>query len=589
MMMWNIFIFPFVCLTLSVLYNYYYGTPINIVENPANNYDYIIVGAGTAGCVIASQLSKSGNASVLLIEAGGYFKWFSSVPLAAPLLQGTDANWAYQTEPQTFSSRGLRDQKQFVPRGKGLGGSGQMNYLLHSFGIPEDYANWPVGWSYADLLPYFKRTEDAMVVTTVSVKEELARAFHNAGIEISRENTSLILARHTLKNGARWSSYNAYLNKAWDRENLHILINTFVTKIIFDKLTARAVQIQHPNGTMDQIKANREIILCGGAFNTPQLLLLSGIGPANELKKYRIPVVSHLEKVGENLFDHLNVPIYIGLKTPVSVTLNKLMSLSEIFKYYAFGSGLLASTAILGTGITGHSGIVFFGMGSADESLLKDIANFHTTVKTSTDFGRMFAFHPTFEQTQSVISFCGIQTFRAIFPSYANSKQEGFIYLANCLQPKSRGRVTLGSSHFSDPPIIDPRYLQNDYDVTCTHKAINLAMDTLRTRQFMELGVTPHIPNLDECNHLKPDYSNLEFTNCLTRTAGLTSHHFGGTCQMGNRHDNRAVVDEHLRVIGVNGVRIVDASILPSPISGMPNSVIIAMAERAADIIMKIK
>ncbi|XP_046737604.1 neither inactivation nor afterpotential protein G-like [Diprion similis] len=557
--MWNIFIFPLVCLTLSILYSYYSGEPTNIVENPANNYDYIIVGAGTAGCVIASKLSKSGNASVLLIEAGGYFKWFSSVPLAAPLLQGTDANWAYQTEPQAFSSRGLRERKQFLPRGKGLGGSGHMNYLLHSFGIPEDYVNWPVGWSYADLLPYFKRVENTMAVSTVSVKGKLAQAFLDSGIEISRENTDLLLARHTLKNGARWSSYNAYLNQAWNRKNLHILMNTVVTKIIFDKLTARAIQIQHRNGRMDQLKANREIIVCGGAINTPQLLLLSGIGPANELKKHGIPVVSHLEKVGENLFDHLNVPIYIGLKTPVSVTLNKLMSLSEIFKYYAFGSGLLASTAILGTGITGQSGIVLFGMGSADESLLKDIANFHT------------------------------MTFRALFPSYNNSKQEGFIYLANCLQPKSRGRITLGSTHFSDPPIIDPRYLQNDYDIACTHKAINLALDTLKTRKFMELGVTPHIPDLDECNHLKPDYSNVEFTECLTRTVGLTSHHFGGTCRMGNKHDKGAVVDEYLRVIGVNGVRIVDASILPSPVSGMPNSVIIAMAERAADIIMEVK
>ncbi|XP_012252169.2 neither inactivation nor afterpotential protein G isoform X2 [Athalia rosae] len=553
--MWNLVLLSLVCLIVSLIYNFYLSEPISIVRYPKKNYDYI-VGAGTAGCVIASRLSESKEVSVLLVEAGGYFKWHSSIPLAAPLLQRTNSDWAYATDSQEYSSRGLRHQKQFWPRGKGLGGSGQMNFVLHSFGVPEDYSRWPAEWSYKNLLPYFRRVEEIINITVVSAEEKLARAFHKSGIEIAHKNATFSLASNTLKKGARSSSYHAYLKRAWSRKNLHILMNALVTKILFTKLRAEGIQVKYSSGKVERIMANKEIILCGGTVNTPQLLMLSGIGPVDELRKHHIPVVKQQEQVGRNLYDHLNVPIYVNLKAPVSVTLNKLKSFNEIFKFFVFGNGMLASNAIVGTGRSGHSGILLFGMGTVDESLLKEIANFHTS------------------------------TFRAVFPSYADPKLEGFIYLSSCLQPESRGNITLRSNESSDSPIINPGYLESDHDIECTHNAIQLALETLTTTGFVDLGASAHVPKLRECSNWPQDYTNHDFTECLTRTVGLTSHHPGGTCRMGKNHDSTAVVDEDLRVIGVDGLRIMDASVLPYPVSGTPNSVIIAMAERAADIIV---
>ncbi|XP_071565978.1 neither inactivation nor afterpotential protein G [Temnothorax nylanderi] len=552
--MWGHVSISIAILLASLLYHYYFREPASVVVYPETHYDYIVVGAGTSGCVIASRLSEMSNVTVLLVEAGGYFGWLSTMPLLAPMMQGTEVDWAYQTEPQVFSSRGLHGYRQNWPRGKGLGGSGQLNYLVHSFGRPEDYKRWPKGWSHADLLPYFQKVSDIMNVIPMPEEEYLTKAFVLAEESLKLDNVSLRKAMYTAKNGARWSTHHAYLRKAWNRKNLHILMNTLVAKILFKNSKTDGIKVIYKNGSVGKIGVRKEIILCAGTINTPQLLLISGIGPIGELKKHKIPVVRDLPEVGRNLFDHLNVPVYVNLRERVSITLVKLQTVPEVFNYFAFGTGWLATNGVMGFGRANNSGLLLFGVASTEEKLLKAISNFET------------------------------ETFRSLFPSYNDSMHEGFIYLVTCLQPKSRGSITLRSSNIRDPPKINPAYLQDPDDVMCTYRAINFALETLDTRLFREYGAKVHVPDFEECRHLRQDYRDVDYSECVMRIAGLTSYHPCGTCKIGA--DDDAVVDEELRVKGVSGLRIMDASVVPSPISGTPNSVLVAMAERASDLIL---
>ncbi|XP_011692823.1 PREDICTED: neither inactivation nor afterpotential protein G isoform X2 [Wasmannia auropunctata] len=513
--MWGHISISIAILLASLLYHYHFNEPASVIVNPETHYDYIVVGAGTSGCVIASRLSEMPNVTVLLVEAGGYFGWLSTVPLLAPMMQGTEVDWAYQTEPQVFSSRGLHGYKQNCPRGKGLGGSGQLNYLVHSFGRPEDYKKWPKGWSHADLLPYFQKVSDIMNVIPMPEEEYLTKAFVLAEESLKLDNVSLRKAMYTAKKGTRWSTHHAYLRKAWNRKNLHILMNTLVVKILFKNDKVDGVKVIYKDDSVGRIGARKEVILCAGTINTPQLLLISGVGPVNELKKHKIPVVQYLPGVGQNLFDHLNVPVYVNLRERVSITLVKLQTVPEVFNYFAFGTGWLATNGVMGFGRANNSGLLLFGVASAEEKLLKAISNFET------------------------------EAYRSLFPSYNDSMHEGFIYLVSCLQPKSRGSVTLRSNDIRDPPKINPAYLQDPDDVTCTYGAINFALETLNTRLFREYGAKVHVPDFEECRHLRQDYRDVDYSECVMRIAGLTSHHPCGTCRIGA--DDDAVVDEELR------------------------------------------
>ncbi|XP_011500444.1 PREDICTED: neither inactivation nor afterpotential protein G [Ceratosolen solmsi marchali] len=590
--MWNYLIFSGLFAIVSLLLTQNLKRPISIVDRGKTRYDYVIVGAGTAGCVMASRLSANSNTTVLLVEAGGYFGWLSTIPIAAPILQKSYMDWAYKTESQSFSSKGLLDNRQNIPRGKGLGGSGQLNYLVHSFGRPEDYSHWPEGWSHVELQPYFHRVTKLVRARAALVKEDLARAMREAANSLWGSGASFAEAQTTLYKGARWSTYHSHLRAAWDRANLHILVDTTVTRVS-DLLSLRAiacpphlrkttveyttltpfaslelkilldkenkivgVEVQYEDGLSEEIEATEEVILCAGAIGTPHLLMISGIGPRDQLDKFKIPVQLDVPAVGKNYIDHFNMPVYVQLKSPVSITLKKLQSISTIVQYFLFGTGLLASNGIMGIARVNDSAVLLAGIASTDEKLLKIISNYRT------------------------------KTFRSLFPSYADPMRHGFIFMSNCLQPKSRGNITLGSNSIFDRPIIEPAFLERYEDVACTINAIRLGLSIIRTPLFRKFGAEVHVPDIEECQDLVQDYRDDAFAECVIRVAGLTSHHPTGTCKMGNS-DEDGVVDEFLRVHGIQGLRIVDASVLPIPVSGMPNSVIIVLAERLAGIILQ--
>ncbi|XP_063232717.1 neither inactivation nor afterpotential protein G isoform X2 [Bacillus rossius redtenbacheri] len=576
---------------------------IGIITTPNTTYDYIIVGGGTAGCVMANQLSANGSVSVLLVEAGQHFSWLSTVPLLATLLQGTANDWRYCTVPQATSSFGLWNKSSAWPRGKGLGGSGAMNYLLHFPGTDEDLDAWEAagaeGWGSAHLRPYIRRVQGGpdcllarcpggygallkrdgprcpldtsrdqpckleggtMHVTTVDVRlSPLARAFAEAGRLLGLPFGP---AQSTVRRGQRWGSLDAYLRPALHRPNLHVLLGTLVAKVEFAPrlrddnsiaAVATGVRLQGPAGESWEVSSRRDVILSAGAVNTPQILLLSGVGPRDELSQLGVDVVADLA-VGKNLHDHMNMPLYVSVEAPVSTTLDKVFTLAEVLKYIASGEGLLASSSIVGVGSApGNLGLVLFGLGSTNEQLLRDIVNLTP------------------------------DTFGAQFPFSGNRSREGFVMLASCLQPRSRGTVRVAGTDPAQPPLIDPRYLEHPADLQCMVQAVQLAAHVVASEPFRRLGARLHLPRLQRC----AGPGDARYLGCAVRTAAITGHHPGGTCRVGRAGDRGVVVDPELRVVGVDGLRVVDASILPTPVSGCPNSVLVAMAERAADIITR--
>uniref|UniRef100_A0A182YAF4 Glucose-methanol-choline oxidoreductase N-terminal domain-containing protein n=1 Tax=Anopheles stephensi TaxID=30069 RepID=A0A182YAF4_ANOST len=421
------------------------------------SFDYIIVGAGTAGCVLANRLSENPNVTVLLVEAGDTFGSASIIPLISTAMQGTKYDWAFRTTPQKYSSHGLGNNQQLLPRGKGLGGSGQINYMLHFTGIPEDFDRW----------------------------ERLGARDWN------------------------WRGMKPYLDK-----------------------------LNHPAAAGDQDGDDDVLQDC----------------KQEELTG---------EELYENYFDHLNLPLFVSINATASVTMDKVLSVDSIRQYLQHGRGVLSTTAIAGIGSPrgGRYGIILFGMGSVDEQALRHVSNMEE------------------------------DTFRAFFPSYQNTSQEGFLFLSTCHQPASRGGIFLRDRHIDSVPFFNPNYLKDRSDIGCMIQAIRLAARTVRTDAFRSIGAHLHWPHIKRCSNFGPPVNNSaeqpsdRYLECILRTSALTGHHPGGTAAIGLHSE--AVVDNQLRVNGVHGLRVVDASVFPAPVSGTPNSVLIAVAEKASDLILQ--
>lgn len=564
--------------------------PVESVKN--REYDFIIVGAGTAGCVLAYHLARQlSNSSILLIEAGGIFNGLSIVPLLSTFMQGTRMDWNLKSLPQKYSSRGLIDRVQMLPRGKGLGGTHQLNYLLHSTGLKEDFDEWQkhVGsdeWSFDGVINRFlnrhelntderqlsrsdegfdKGNEARLVVTKIRHEDStLASALMKAEIEMQRTfNTNFMVkpAEFTTRKGARHSVFHEYLRRAFKYRNLSIMIHARVERIEFnEKRKAVAVIVKTKSRTV-RIEVKRELILSAGAFHSPHILQLSGVGDESALEDVGIDLHQHLPAVGENLFDHMNFPLFVSINETASVTRSKILSFGEMWRYLIEGNGMFSTTAVVGVGSLHNSGVILFGTGSVDEETLCHVANYNS------------------------------DTFRALFPLHANASQEGFVLLSTCYQPKSRGSVEINPEDIFGDPIIDPNYLQHEYDVSCLINAVRMHISLLSTEPFRNLDAKVYWPKLKNCENFGPFMSSTaassetevsdRYLECLIRHAAVTGHHPGGTCALGT------VIDENFKVKGIDNVRVVDASVFPTPVSFYPNSVVIALAEKASEMIVE--
>ena len=530
-------------------------------------FDYIIVGAGSAGCVLANRLTEDGKSTVLLLEAGGKdSSMMIHIPVGyATTLKDPKVNWLYETEPDP----GTNDRVHTWPRGKVLGGSSSINGLLYIRGQRQDYDGWAQlglrGWSYDDLHPYFLRSQNQeregmdghgkggpLNVSDVTEKHPVSDAVIEAGQKLGlphrdvngEDQEGVAYYQLTVKNGRRWSAAVAYLNPAKKRSNLTIETKALAARVLFDGKRAIGVEYTQ-NGRSMTAKANREVILAGGAINSPQLLELSGIGEPERLKAHGIETISALPGVGENLQDHFVMGVRYRMK-PGTPSVNQqsrgLAMVGEVVKYLVQRKGLLTLSA----------------------------AHVAAFIKTRPELATPDVQYHILPATMNLQ--------KMPEPGDMEVEKEPGITIAPCqLRPESRGSVHIKSSKHDMHPAIFPNYLADPLDQQTAIAGLRwgrelAAQDPLA--QYIDHEIEPG-------DAVQSDDEFLAYA----RETGGTIYHPVGTCKMGTEGDKMAVGDDQLRVYGVDGLRVVDASVMPRLVSGNTNAPTIAIAEKASDMI----
>ena len=524
--------------------------------------DYIIVGAGSAGCILANRLSESPANHVTLLEAGGSDK---QVLYRMPagffgIMKAGIGNWHYECVPQA----GLNGRTMYFPRGKVLGGSSSINGLVFLRGNRGDFDGWAqsgaTGWSYDDCLPYFKKLETHQVgetelhggsgpvgLTTAPPEEEVSpvtkawyAAVRQAGLPVSDDLNGanpdgIGRPDANFTDGIRQSSSTSYLAPAMDRKNLRVITRAQATRVIIED--GRAIGVEYRRGRKTNvIRTDGEVILSGGTVNSPQLLQLSGVGPADLLNSLGIPVIHDLNGVGENLQDHACFMIKQELTQPISALpfTQPLRATLALLQYAMFKSGPTLSN--------GLEAMAFF---KTREGLEYPDIQFHFLNLLYEDHGR------------KVI------------------QQHGFMASANISKPASRGTVRIKSSDPMMAPDIDPSYFSDPADLRTARDALRLARQIISMPAFDELRGKEYAPG----NHVQSD----DELDQYVRNTANSIYHAVGTCRMGT--GPMAVVDPQLRVHGITGLRVVDASVMPDVVSANTNAAVMMIAERAADLI----
>jgi len=498
-------------------------------------FDYIVIGAGGAGCVLASGLSENRECNVLLIEAGPPDrKREIHMPAAFSKLFKTPLDWNFATEPQ----EPLNGRRLYWPRGKMLGGSSSMNAMVYVRGRPADFDGWRdlgnAGWGFEEVLPFFKRVEAAVSITGLRSVNPLSRAFLDAcqqtGMRLnpdfndaSQEGAGLF--RVMQKNGRRWSAADAYLRPALRRGNLTVWTGIQASRILIENGRAAGVEY-FQKGSTQQVRASREVILSAGAIGSPQLLLLSGIGPLKQLEAQGISVQADLPGVGENLQDHLSVGESYFCTQPVSLT--DIETFTNLVKYFVLKNGPLTSN------IAEAGAFVKSQPGLAECDL-----EFHFAPVHYIDHG------------------------------FAKPGGHGFSLGPSLLTPKSRGRITLRSIDPLEPPAIDPGYLSDPADMPPLVEGIRLARRIASAAAFDSFRGKPVFDEDDPEAHI--------------RGRAETLYHPTGTCKMGA--DPMSVVSPQLEIHGIAGLRVADASVMPVIVGGNTLAATMMIAEKAVQMI----
>ena len=528
--------------------------------NQEQVYDYIIVGGGSAGSVLARRLTESGQYTVLVLEAGGEVRgMLSKIPAALDYaLHDERYNWFYHTDPEPF----MDGRRMYCPRGRVLGGSSTINGMQFVRGNPQDFDRWAAAglsqWSYAHCLPYFKKMEcyhgaadeyrgrdGPLHVTPPSIQNPLDQAFLDAalqaGFAYSEDNNGFrhqgfgLSDKNTFQ-GKRWSAFDAYLKPAMRYENLKVECRALCNRILFENRCAVAVEYLQ-QGEIRVARAGSEVLLCGGSINSPQLLMLSGLGAAEHLQAQGIELLQHMPGVGANLQDHLDLRIQVRCKKPVSwyPASHGVGRLAAGLRWWLTGSGVCATN-------------------------LLDVAGYSCT--------------------RSDLRFPNLQSaFMAIAASYNGSDSfagHGYQAHMDMMQPSSRGRICLKSADPREPPSILFNYLQTEQDQCDVIDAFHLTRDILAQAAFRPFDGGELNPGAD----VKSDRDILAWA----KVNGETEYHPTSSCRMGL--DDNAVVDAELKVHGIDGLRVVDASVMPQIVTANTHAATLMIAEKAADLIL---
>ncbi len=532
------------------------------------DFDYIVIGAGSAGCVLANRLSENGRYRVLVLEAGGSDRRFW---IRVPIGYGRTffderVNWRYQTEPDD----GLVGRRSYWPRGKALGGSSSINALCYVRGQPADFDEWEArgnpGWAWRDVQPYFERSEcmiqadgrrlgnGPLLVSDLRkeyhpVSQQFLHAATQLGLPVSDDFNGARCEgvggyRITVHNGLRCSAADAFLRPALRRENLQVLTRAHATRILFDGRRAHAVEYVR-DGRLQTARAHREVILSGGAINSPQLLQLSGVGPAPLLRRHAIDLVADAPAVGRNLQDHLGVDYFYRSRVP---TLN-----DELHPWW---------------------GKLWAGM--------RYVCTRRGPLALSVNqFGGFVRSNPGLERPDLQLYFNPItytRTFRNRRPLLNPDGFSGFVLSFQPCRPTSRGHLEIASGDALQPPRIFPRYLSTNRDIEDVVAGGRLMREFVRTPALRSIIEAPAGVDVER---LSDDQVVEDF-----RQRASTVFHPVGTCAMGP-DSATAVVDNELRVYGVQSLRVVDASVFPAVTSGNTNAPTIMVAQKGAECILR--